>query len=48
MEQETACLILNTFDITASTLPATFYNLTVDNQFGTIANNRCTLTLKKY
>ena len=47
MEQETACLILNTFDISTSTNPTTFANnATVDNQFGTIANNRCTLTWK--
>ena len=31
MEQETACLILNTFDITTNITAATFYNLTVDN-----------------
>ena len=42
MEQETACLILNTFDISSSTTATVFYNLTVDNQYGTIANNRCT------
>ena len=46
MEQETACLILNTFDISSSTTATVFYNLTVDNQYGTIANNRCTLTWK--
>ena len=46
MEQETACLILNTFDISSSTTATVFYNLTVDNQYGTISNNRCTLTWK--
>ena len=46
MEQETACLILNTFDISSSTTATAFYNLTVDNQYGTIANNRCNLTWK--
>ena len=46
MESETACLILNTFDITSNITAATFYNLTVDNQYGTIANNRCNLTWK--
>ena len=46
MESETACLILNTFDISTSTDAATFKDLTIDNQYGTIANNRCTLTWK--
>ena len=46
MEQETACLILNTFDITTNITAATFYNLTVNNQYGTITNNRCNLTWK--
>ena len=46
MQSETACLILNTFDISSSTTATVFYNTTVDNQFGTIANNRCNLTWK--
>ena len=46
MEQETATLILNTYDISTSTTPGDFYNTTVDNEFGTIANNRCILTWK--
>ena len=45
MEQETATLILNTFDINSSTLPGV-YQTTVDNEYGTIANNRCNLTWK--
>jgi len=46
MEQETASLLLNTFDISSSTNANTYYNKTVDNQYGTISNNRCTLTWK--
>ena len=46
MEQETACLILNTFDINPSSITTDYYNKTIDNQYGTIANNRCTLTWK--
>ena len=46
MEQETTTLILNTFDISTSTTASDFYNTTLDNQYGTIANNRCTLTWK--
>ena len=46
MESETACLILNTFDINSSLTTTDYYNKTIDNQFGTIANNRCTLTWK--
>ena len=46
MEQETASLILNTFDINPSQLASTYYGQTIDNQYGTIANNRCTLTWK--
>ena len=46
MEQEVASLNLNTFDISTSTSAATYYNKTVDNQYGTITNNRCTLTWK--
>ena len=46
MEQESTTLILNTFDISTSTTASDFYNTTVDNQYGTIANNRCTLTWK--
>ena len=46
MEQETATLILHTYDISSSTNAATYYNKTVDNQYGTITNNRCTLTWK--
>ena len=46
MESETACLILNTFDISSSITATDFFNKTVDNQFGTIANNRMTLTWK--
>ena len=45
MESETACLILNSFDINSSTT-ASVYQDTIDNQYGTIANNRCTLTWK--
>ena len=46
MEQESTTLILNTFDISTSTTASDFYNTTLDNQYGTIANNRCTLTWK--
>ena len=46
MEQESTTLILNTFDISTSTDANIFYNATVDNQYGTIENNRCTLTWK--
>ena len=46
MEQETATLILNTFDISTSTTPGDFYDVTVDKQYGTIANNCCNLTWK--
>ena len=46
MEQETTTLILNTFDISASTTPGDFYDITFNNQYGTIANNRCNLTWK--
>ena len=46
MEQETATLILNTFDISQGFLNGDFYNQTIDNQCGTIANNRCNLTWK--
>ena len=45
MEQETASLVLNTFDINSSTSIGD-YQVTVDNQYGTIANNRCNLTWK--
>ena len=47
MEQETSTLILNTSDIDTRISPASLYqNTTLDNQYGTIANNRCTLTWK--
>ena len=46
MEQESTTLILNTFDISTSTNANDYYNATVDNQYGTIENNRCTLTWK--
>ena len=46
MEKETATLVLNTFDISTSVLATDYYNKTVDNQYGTISNNRCTLTWK--
>ena len=47
METEVATLILNTYDIsTVFSTPTFFYNKTVDNQYGTITNNRCTLTWK--
>lgn len=50
MEQETSTLILNTFDIDPN-VTATYYNnggvvATIDNQYGTIANNRCNITWK--
>ena len=39
--------ILNTYDISQSiSAPSDFYNKTVDNRFGTITNNRCTITWK--
>ena len=44
MEKETATLTLNTVDISTSILPEDFYNKTLDNEYGTIANNRCNLT----
>ena len=46
MEQETSTLTLSTFDISTSIAGTVFYNKTVDNQIGTISNNRCTLTWK--
>ena len=46
MEQECASLILNTFDIATSVNPATYWDTTIDNQYGTITNNRCDLTWK--
>jgi len=46
MESETACLILNTFDINSSTTALDYYGNIIDNQYGTISNNRCTLTWK--
>ena len=46
MEQETACLILNTFDINPSNTVATYFGTTTDNQYGTITNNKCNLTWK--
>ena len=46
MESETACLILNTFDINSSTTGTDYYDKTIDNQYGTISNNRMTLTWK--
>ena len=46
MEQEIATLILNTFDISSSFDVDAYYNTTVDNQYGTISNNRCNLTWK--
>ena len=45
MELETACLISNSFDINSSTTASDYQN-TVDNQYGTITNNRCSLTWK--
>ena len=46
MEQEIATLVLNTLDISTDIIAATYYNQTIDNQFGTISNNRCNLTWK--
>ena len=47
MEQETSTLILSTYDIDTRISPSSLYqNTTLDNQYGTIANNRCTLTWK--
>ena len=46
MEQETATLILNTLDISTSTIPEDIYNTTVNNEYGTIENNWCTTTWK--
>ena len=46
MESETACLILNTFDISTSIDASIYKDKVIDNQYGTIANNRCTLTWK--
>ena len=46
MEQETSTLILSTFDVNTSIAGTVFYNKTVDNQYGTISNNRCTLNGK--
>ena len=46
MEQETATLVLNTFDISSSFDVDAYYNTTIDNQYGTISNNRCNLTWK--
>ena len=46
MEQETATLILNTYDINPSILVSTYLDQTIDNQYGTIANNRCNITWK--
>jgi len=46
MEQETATLILNTFDINPAVFAADYYNQTIDNQYGTITNNRCNITWK--
>ena len=47
MEQETATLILNTFDINPSVSVGDYYpNVITDNQYGTISNNRCNLTWK--
>ena len=44
MEQETACLVLNVFDITTNINAETYYiagvSQTIDNQYGTIANKR--------
>ena len=44
MEQETASLVLNTFDIDSTVTAGQYFNTTVDNQYGTIAKNRCNLT----
>ena len=46
MEQEIATLVLNTLDISSDTSVPTYYNNILDNQFGTITNNRCTITWK--
>ena len=46
MEQEIATLVLNTLDISTDISAATYYNQIIDNQFGTISNNRCNLTWK--
>ena len=46
MEQETSTLILNSFDINPSQTAADYYNQTIDNQYGTITNNRCNITWK--
>lgn len=47
MEQEVASLLLNTYDISqVVSTPTVFYNKTVDNQYGRIENNRCTITWK--
>ena len=41
-----ATLILNTQDINSGLSGALYYNKTLDNQYGTVDNNRCTLTWK--
>ena len=47
MEAETACLILNTFDINPSVASSAYFMpIIIDNQYGTITNNRCNLTWK--
>ena len=46
MEQEISTLVLNTLDISTDISAATYYNQIIDNQFGTISNNRCNLTWK--
>ena len=46
MEQETATLILNTFDIYPAVYAGDYYNQTIDNQYGTITTNRCNITWK--
>ena len=46
MEQECACLILNTFDIATAVTSLPYWNTTINNQYGTITNNRCNLTWK--
>ena len=46
MESESACLILSTFDINPSIVSTDYFNTTIDNQYGTIDNNRCNLTWK--
>ena len=49
-EYETVTLILNSNDISASQNPQTFYNAgtanVIDNQYGTISNNKCNITWK--